>query len=113
MDIEIRGWLTCLVLFAATSAHKARQSAVKSSLLRKAELELGLAGKARPLTSGSELSDDEDQEELNNLAPGDLKRVKRYFVNQTPFGIRCILWVLFCKTLSELVNLQSFRNSSI
>lgn len=75
------------MLFAATSAHKARPTAVKSSLLRKAELELGLAGKARPLTSGSELSDDEDQEELNNLAPGDLKRVKRYFVNPQTFGI--------------------------
>jgi hypothetical protein len=50
--------------------------------------EVDAAGRLRPITSGSELSDDDEQDLLNqNLPRSELKRVKRYVRRETRFGL--------------------------
>lgn len=47
--------------------------------------------KLKLTTSGSELSDDEEHDMLNeNLSRGDLKRVKRYVIREAWCKVKCI-----------------------
>lgn len=53
--------------------------------------EVDALGKLRPITSGSEVSDDDEQDLLNqNLPRSDLKRVKRY----TALKIQSVEWAI-------------------
>ena len=47
--------------------------------LAKSEVEVG---KSRPITSGSDVSEDEEHDEaIGKAAPGDIKKVKRYMIS--------------------------------
>ncbi|KAG0611052.1 hypothetical protein M758_7G110900 [Ceratodon purpureus] len=65
----------------STPVLKGRSSPVGIPLQTPAKSDVEV-GKSRPITSGSDVSEDEEQDDANGKAPGDIKKVKRMLSNR-------------------------------